>query len=196
MSRVCGNHAGGLLQRLYAHEPTAHNPDGEFYSHLVELLLVASESMKSLSDGQIEEAKKEWALILGIIFMEVSRGGGKGGAEGSPTEGLKSDALSNLPFLKALKSTFAKRGVLTDDVYVISSGLVGRSQVGVREGDVLCLVWGCARPLVLRPLDVVGEEDKGKERFELVGEAWVPGIMRGEMMGEDWSSQLREFELC
>lgn len=59
-----------------------------------------------------------------------------------------------------------------------------------RVGDLLCVILGCANPLILRPA--------GNGQFLLISEAWVPSIMYGEAMEElklgQW--KLQDFELC
>jgi hypothetical protein len=61
-------------------------------------------------------------------------------------------------------------------------GFVGIGQKGVREGDIVCVIYGSAFPLVLRR--VSDEVDS----FTLVGEAFVEGVMDGEAMGMGLSS--------
>jgi hypothetical protein len=46
-----------------------------------------------------------------------------------------------------------------------------------RKGDVVFLVRGAEVPFVLRP---VGEVE-GRKRYQLVGEAYIHGVMDGEM---------------
>lgn len=57
-----------------------------------------------------------------------------------------------------------------------------------REGDVVFLVRGAEVPFVLRP---VGEV-KGRKIFRLVGEAYIHGVMDGEMMKWDDGEEMIE----
>jgi len=57
-------------------------------------------------------------------------------------------------------------------------GYIGLGPRGAREGDRVFLVKGCRTPLVLRPRGEVEEE------WELVGDCYVHGIMRGEAFEE------------
>jgi hypothetical protein len=57
-------------------------------------------------------------------------------------------------------------------------GYIGLAPHGTREGDLLFVPMGADVPYVLRPL----EDDDG---YELLGEAYVQGIMNGEMVGMD-----------
>ncbi|PMD32319.1 hypothetical protein L207DRAFT_499999 [Hyaloscypha variabilis F] len=60
---------------------------------------------------------------------------------------------------------------------------VGRDEKG--EGDVICLIRGAHVPFVLRPVPTGDQNPKSKaprkKRFQLVGEAYIHGIMEGEM---------------
>jgi len=60
---------------------------------------------------------------------------------------------------------------------------VGRDEKG--EGDVICLIRGAHVPFVLRPVPTGDRNPRSKaprkKRFQLVGEAYIHGIMEGEM---------------
>jgi hypothetical protein len=67
-------------------------------------------------------------------------------------------------------------------------GYIGRGRELVKAGDIVCILLGCAVPMVLRPID---------GHYELVAEAYVPGIMHGEAMTalKEGRKTLQEFEL-
>jgi hypothetical protein len=58
----------------------------------------------------------------------------------------------------------------------------------VKDGDLVCMLLGCALPMVLRPVD---------GHNEVVAEAYVAGIMHGEAMVafNEGKKLLQEFEL-
>ena len=56
----------------------------------------------------------------------------------------------------------------------------------VREGDILCVVFGLGTPAVLRPCG---------DAFELIAFAYVQGVMRGEYVGDGESVVRRSFRL-
>lgn len=56
---------------------------------------------------------------------------------------------------------------------------MAKSLSGVREGDVLCILFECRKPAVLRPCVV---SDLGKEIYELIAFAWAHGLMDGEFV--------------
>ncbi|KAG4441714.1 hypothetical protein IFR05_002793 [Cadophora sp. M221] len=56
-------------------------------------------------------------------------------------------------------------------------GMLGWGPDQVREGDAICVLDGASVPFVLRPVEV-----EGGRRFEVVGDAYVSGIMDGEAM--------------
>jgi hypothetical protein len=58
-------------------------------------------------------------------------------------------------------------------------GYVGLGPPDIRKGDVVCVFLGSDLPHILRKLDQSG--------YQLVGEAYVHGIMDGELMKGDVS---------
>lgn len=62
-------------------------------------------------------------------------------------------------------------------MFVSATGWVGLVPYGTREGDLVFVIIGADVPLVLRQLD---------DGYELIGEAYVQGIMNGEAMEMDW----------
>jgi Heterokaryon incompatibility protein (HET) len=81
-----------------------------------------------------------------------------------------------------------KSMILGHQVILTHDGCIGRSWSLVKVGDVVCILLGCAVPMIFRPID---------GHYELVIEAYVPGIMHGEAMAalEDGRKTLQEFEL-
>jgi hypothetical protein len=73
-------------------------------------------------------------------------------------------------------------------VILTHGSYIGRSRDLVQAGDIACILLGCAVPMILRPID---------GHYELVAEAYVPGIMHGEAMTalKEGRKVLREFEL-
>jgi len=65
-------------------------------------------------------------------------------------------------------------------------GYVGLAPVNAQPGDIICLFFGSYLPHVLRPAL--------KDKYRLVGEAYVHRIMDGELMKSAVS--LETFELC
>ena len=59
--------------------------------------------------------------------------------------------------------------------FVSSIGLMGLAPARAEKDDLICIIMGCTHPIVLRP--------KG-ECFEVIGEAFVHGLMYGEWMGD------------
>lgn len=57
-----------------------------------------------------------------------------------------------------------------------------------RPGDLVCIILGCAMPMLLRPFDGY---------YELHQEVYVPGIMHGEAMTalDEGKMTLQDFEL-
>jgi hypothetical protein len=49
-----------------------------------------------------------------------------------------------------------------------------------REGDLVCIVYGCSVPVILRQVST--EESGRNDHFVLVGEAYIHGMMDGEAL--------------
>ncbi|CZR61365.1 uncharacterized protein PAC_11261 [Phialocephala subalpina] len=77
-----------------------------------------------------------------------------------------------------------------DSVAVLTEGnnIVRPLTHDPRPGDLVCVILGCAIPLLLRPFDGY---------YELHGEVYVPGIMHGEAMTalKEGKFELQDFEL-
>ncbi|PMD12788.1 hypothetical protein NA56DRAFT_540752, partial [Hyaloscypha hepaticicola] len=48
----------------------------------------------------------------------------------------------------------------------------------VREGDMVCIIFGCSVPVVLRKVSTGG----GNSHFEFISECYVHGMMDGEAL--------------
>lgn len=63
-------------------------------------------------------------------------------------------------------------------VFLTTTGFIGLAPHGTRAGDLIHIILGASVPFALRPRpDNVG--------FELIGEAYVQGIMQGEALAMD-----------
>ncbi|SPO07052.1 uncharacterized protein DNG_09746 [Cephalotrichum gorgonifer] len=70
-----------------------------------------------------------------------------------------------------------------------SKGMFGLGHIGIRAGDIVTLIWGVKSPIILRPRDCEGSGGS----FELMGDAYVDGIMRGEFLETEPAQ--REFDI-
>ena len=64
-------------------------------------------------------------------------------------------------------------------------GYIGMAPYKAKKGDKICLLFGCRVPVVLRE-----RVDGG---FELIGEVYVHGIMKGEALTDETHEKLRDF---
>ncbi|CZR52815.1 uncharacterized protein PAC_02692 [Phialocephala subalpina] len=79
--------------------------------------------------------------------------------------------------------------------FMSEKGFMGLGPVGIREGDLIVVFRGGKFVYVLRSVDDHGKEG-GEPCFELVGEAYVHGIMYGELFreGEQTNGEIEERE--
>ncbi|KAK0733090.1 hypothetical protein B0T26DRAFT_635749 [Lasiosphaeria miniovina] len=67
-------------------------------------------------------------------------------------------------------------GVCSDRNFLVTAkGYLGLGPRGARKGDLVCVVYGCPVPLLIR---------LNRSEFEIVGDAYVYGIMKGEVMDQ------------
>jgi hypothetical protein len=73
-------------------------------------------------------------------------------------------------------------------LFLTKKGNIGKGEYDLEEGDIVCILLGCAMPMILRPVD---------GHYELIREAYVAGIMRKIAMTalREGRKVLREFEI-
>jgi hypothetical protein len=71
-------------------------------------------------------------------------------------------------------------------LFTTSKGYIGLGPGAVREGDQVCVLYGGIVPFVLRARD---------PWYHLIGEAYVHGLMRGEVIKEMQEGKLSEVTL-
>ncbi|KAH9222972.1 heterokaryon incompatibility protein-domain-containing protein [Leptodontidium sp. 2 PMI_412] len=86
------------------------------------------------------------------------------------------------------------QSVIWNRKFLVSEGrLIGLAPMAAQERDVICILYGCSVPVVLREITV-----KGETFWQLVGECYVHGKMDGEAMeGRDPDDPMatEEFEI-
>lgn len=65
------------------------------------------------------------------------------------------------------------------DFITTDTGYIARSDPGVRVGDLLCLLFGCWSPAVLRPC---GVKESGEQLYELIAFTYTHDAMKGEFL--------------
>lgn len=118
---------------------------------------------------------------------------GKEGKD-SAREGTAAAVLQPIP--KTSKSFFARfRGNMKASprrLLVTSQGYVGIAPKQAQKGDLICVLFGCSVPVVLRPCQTPSAPDAAPI-YEVVGECYVDGFMEGEML--DMMMPRQEFTL-
>jgi hypothetical protein len=76
-----------------------------------------------------------------------------------------------------------------------SQNSLGLAPQNVREGDLICIVYGCSVPVVLRKFSV--DQENGKCYYVLIGECYIHGMMDGEAFRilQELKIEKEEFEL-
>ena len=125
---------------------------------------------------------KEWEFLhpAPVEFGAMCRvllGQGSVPADFMPGARLSARKMSyRAPFMQAMLNSVSGRSFFDTE-----SGLMGLGPLCCQPGDVVALVLGCRSCLVLRP---VGYE------FQLVGDAYVHGVMEGQLMSRDLTSEM------
>ncbi|ETS78370.1 hypothetical protein PFICI_10432 [Pestalotiopsis fici W106-1] len=92
---------------------------------------------------------------------------------------LDDDIPSNLrEFLENLRDTIWDRRVFQlSAIDSVGTALVGIGPRETKIGDMLCILYGCSVPTVLRQF----KTDDGVQIWKLIGGAYVDGVMNGEL---------------
>jgi hypothetical protein len=77
-------------------------------------------------------------------------------------------------FLQRVQAIIWKRRMIITD----QERLLGLGSKDVQDGDLICIIFGCSVPVVLRK--IVSDEMTGEHHYELVGDCYVHGMMDGE----------------
>ncbi|KAF2105533.1 hypothetical protein BDV96DRAFT_608170 [Lophiotrema nucula] len=89
---------------------------------------------------------------------------------------------------KAIRSQIY-RACANRAMFVTSKGYLGLAPGNAQEGDIVCVLLGGCTPYLLRPI-------AGSKQFTFVGEAYVYGIMGGELLGHEMGhARMRDFEI-
>lgn len=110
----------------------------------------------------------------------------------SPSGDIDPDEVMKLPKAPSLCKSFLKRvkhviwGRKFAYIKLKGTKIEGRETYGLLPGktndsDIICLVFGCSVPVVLRP-------HEGDTYYEMIGECFIYGIMQGEAVSgmEGW----------
>lgn len=103
--------------------------------------------------------------------------------------GLRTDQEEEHPMITADYNQYMKSfgWTVTGRSFIVTEdGRIGLAPGTTRVGDVVAIIGGAHTPFVLRSLTGDGE---GRERFALIGEAYVHGVMEGEAVEFDGEGQ-------
>lgn len=89
------------------------------------------------------------------------------------------DVVYNRKFIRSASTVYHNRGKYR------SRKLFGLAPREVRSGDLICILLGCSVPVILR------QQANGKQ-FEIIGEAYIYGMMNGDALGGRKQKQLKE----
>ncbi|KAK0632706.1 heterokaryon incompatibility protein-domain-containing protein [Immersiella caudata] len=159
-------------------------------------ILDFSSQFRSLCQAIVTKGKetlpipfKEWfqltkdLAIRGVTLQEATRTLGNSQSAFDLQE--MTGALHDIPgmddwesFVSRLRDTSCTMGMR---LMVTDTGLVGMAPREAKKGDIVCVLFGCSIPLVLRQVP-----DSDRESFKVVGECFMAGFMNGEI----WETML------
>jgi len=99
-----------------------------------------------------------------------------------------------IDFLRRVQAVVWKRSL----ILTLKDKFLGLAPSKTREGDLICILYGCSVPVVLRkvarPLSTPG---KSEHYHEFIGECYIHGMVDGEALRQqkNWGLQQQEFEL-
>lgn len=112
-----------------------------------------------LEQAELAEAMNTLALIWSM----------ESGAEYGVASSL------SMPYCNAVTTALTGRCFFTT-----SEGYIGLAPRGTKPKDVVCVLLGCSRPVVLRPSPTT--EPTARDRWHVVGVSYVHGLMNGEVI--------------
>ncbi|KAE9376548.1 hypothetical protein N431DRAFT_529685 [Stipitochalara longipes BDJ] len=103
----------------------------------------------------------------------------------NPNGDFNTQQFQNLPDTPVTMKSFLERvrGVIWCRKFFLTAGRVrhkpyfGLAPPGTREGDLICILFGCSVPVILRKIP-----NNGKGLYNFIGECYVHGIMDGEAL--------------
>jgi hypothetical protein len=96
---------------------------------------------------------------------------------------LERKQLFIAPFVASIQKSLTHRCFFT----ATTGNYMGIGPCYSKPGDIAVILYGCNVALILRPLG---------SRFELIGDAYVHGIMNGELVENTVDKGTRMFEMC
>lgn len=96
-----------------------------------------------------------------------------GGVKRGPRNSLLDDTGSSDETMHSVSQTLTLGPTRGRVLFTSSTGYVGLAPHGTKEGDLIFIVVGADIPFLLRPCD---------DSYELIGEAYVQGVMDGEVL--------------
>ncbi|KAH7060580.1 heterokaryon incompatibility protein-domain-containing protein [Macrophomina phaseolina] len=109
-------------------------------------------------------------------------------------------------FLERVQCVIWQRRMIT--LKQLGQRSIGIGPKAVKKGDLVCILYGCSVPVVLRQMvdgrpvskdaEILAEEDRGDVHYQVVGECFIHGMMNGEawaLKGLDPREREREFKL-
>lgn len=84
-------------------------------------------------------------------------------------QSVDDDVVLNASFERTMKKKILGRRLITTN-----KGYIGLAPMASKRRDIICVLFGCSTPVVLRPLEEGG--------YRFMGECYVHGIMEGEAM--------------
>ena len=108
------------------------------------------------------------------------------------------NSLITDPKTPSLMVEFLKRvqGIVWNRLFVRSEErkLFGLGPKGTQKGDLVCILYGCSVPVILRPH--IATDSSIIEYYEIVGESYIYGMMDGEAVSKvELETRTKEFKL-
>jgi hypothetical protein len=121
--------------------------------------------------------------------------------QGSDIESLSKRAAESIPTSKVSlfdlsdEESFLARfrdttKIMNRRLLISEKGMLGMAPIKAKKGDIICVLFGCSVPLLLR-------QRHSQEEYEFIGECYLDGYMNGEALDsmEAESDSLRTFRI-
>lgn len=126
---------------------------------------LATKFLFALTFGKTNGNWAEWWAAVDKYCTFLGKWAEKGELEGGVVEQLPASMQRDID-----------QDCWNQSLLFTSRDYFGLAPLEARKGDVLCIVFGCSTPFVLRQVGKMAKT--GRPLYRLVGKTWVPGIRR------------------
>lgn len=152
-------------------------PEAEFFRDFVSLLALLGTGLHSSAPKELQEwfGWTRSLQIHGRSFEDILRDGMQAGIDDSPGSAPNQDEYYHDTFFGRFFDTVIR---LSLRLMISRNGHIGMVSEKAMKGDVICVLFGCSVPVLLR-------KSEDGDSFTFVGECFLDGCMDGSVLEQN-----------